>query len=1056
MSMERQSDKSPRWQQALESFNVTPTAYPLKKQVHELFEEQVHRRPGAVAVSYEGQLLTYAELNAKANQLAHYLRERQIGPDQLVGICVERSLDMVVGLLGVLKAGGAYVPLDPNYPTERLQDMLADAAPRVLLTQVHLRERLSPGRAQVTALDEQWSEIAQQPCDNLDAAALGLGVHHLAYVIYTSGSTGRPKGVMIEHRNVTRLFTATQQWFVFNERDVWTLFHSFAFDFSVWELWGALLYGGRVVVVPHLTARSPREFYRLMCAEGVTVLNQTPSAFAQLISAQELAPEERHALRLAIFGGEALELCTLRPWVKRNGALKPQLVNMYGITETTVHVTYRPLTEEEIELERSSLIGGPIPDLKAYLLDADRQPVPAGVVGEIYIGGAGVARGYLNRSELTAERFIEDPFGSDPQARLYKSGDLGRLRADGEIEYLGRNDSQVKIRGFRIELGEIEAQLLQHPQVKSAVVLAREDEPGEMRLVAYVVGGRNDSLPAATDSTAEKLRNEMVGSWEALYEQTYGTQGRTVAPSFVGWNSSYTGQPIPEAEMQEWLACTIERIRTLRPRKLLEIGCGVGLLLQHLAPECEVYVGTDISTAALGRLRQWISERGDCTHVELLHRSANDLQDMPPESFDTVVLNSVVQYFPDIEYLIAVLDGALRLLSRDGKLFLGDIRHLGSLSMFHSMVQLGKAAATVTVGQLKKRIARTVVQEKELVIDPQLFEVLHARLPGIRSAQIQLKRGRASNELTRHRYDVVLHKGDPISAVVSERVAWGMVGSAAELESALRERRWAAVHLHSIPDGRLAKEASAQKLIEAAADYQDARAIRQHLAELQLEEVSPEWFWELGRTHGYDVSAFPSVDGRFEVALVDRVRADQLPRATLPGQAPPMKPWSSYTNDPLENSSRPQLITKLREYLKAKLPEHMIPSSWMTLTQLPLTPNGKLDRRALPAPQSRPEEIGDYVAPHTEMERSLVDMWTQVLKVDGIGVHDSFLELGGHSLHAMRLVAKIAAELEIDVSVVEVLQSPTIEQMAQLIESKKSSDTKPADTDELEYEEGVV
>jgi amino acid adenylation domain-containing protein len=394
---------------------------------------------------------------------------------------------MVVGLLAILKAGGAYVPLDPAYPSERLAYMLGDAAPRVLLIQEHLRGRLPNTAAEMIALDNDRNEIAQQPSSNLNARILELRAHHLAYVIYTSGSTGEPKGVMVEHGNVTRLFAATEQCFGFNEGDVWTLFHSIAFDFSVWELWGALLYGGRLVVVPYLTARSPQEFYRLLCEEGVTVLNQTPSAFAQLIDAQAERAGDRHSLRVVIFGGEALELRTLRPWVERNGAERPQLVNMYGITETTVHVTYRPLTEEDIESERGSLVGKPIPDLQAYLLDRHRQPVPIGVVGEIYIGGAGVARGYLNRPELTAERFVADPFSADPQARLYKTGDLGRWRVDGAIEYLGRNDHQVKIRGFRIELGEIEAQLVRHAQVKEAVVIAREDVPGEKRLVAYVI-----------------------------------------------------------------------------------------------------------------------------------------------------------------------------------------------------------------------------------------------------------------------------------------------------------------------------------------------------------------------------------------------------------------------------------------------------------------------------------------------------------------------------------------------------------------------------------------
>ena len=490
--------------QLLSAFGSPRTDYPQDELIHGIFEEQVARQPDAIAVVFNGESATYADLNRKANQLARYLTKRGIGPDRLVGICMERSLEMITGLLGILKSGGAYVPLDPALPPERLSYLLADAAPTLLLTQERLKPHLPSSAAEVISVDTDWSRIALEDSDNPDGRSLGLHSAHLSYVIYTSGSTGRPKGVMIEHRNVTRLFAATQKWFHFDERDVWTLFHSFAFDFSVWEIWGALLHGGRLVVVPHLTTRAPQDFYRLLCEHRVTVLNQTPSAFAQLIDAQSRAADLQHCLRVVIFGGEALELRSLRPWVRRNGAAGPSLVNMYGITETTVHVTYCPLSDQEIESERGNLIGRSIPDLRLYLLDDRGQPVPIGAVGEIHVGGAGVARGYLNRPELTQERFIPDPFRADSDARLYKSGDLGRWRPDGTLEYLGRNDHQVKIRGFRIELGEIETQLAQHPQVRDVAVLAREDVPGEKRLIAYVI----PTDPAAAELTlgSESIR----------------------------------------------------------------------------------------------------------------------------------------------------------------------------------------------------------------------------------------------------------------------------------------------------------------------------------------------------------------------------------------------------------------------------------------------------------------------------------------------------------------------------------------------------------------------
>jgi amino acid adenylation domain-containing protein len=485
--------------QLLYEWNHPEISYPQHYCIHQLFEQSAQQTPEAIAVVFEEQQLTYQALNQQANQLAHYLRSLGIKPGVKVGICVERSLWMIVGILGILKAGAAYVPLDPTYPQERLAFIIQDAQVEVLLTQQQLLEVLPPHQVEIISLDRDWQIIAQE---NQANPACTATVDHLAYIIYTSGSTGQPKGVLVPHQNVTRLFEAVQPWFEFNQQDVWTLFHSIAFDFSVWELWGALLHGGKLVIVPYWLSRSPEAFYQLLCKQKVTVLNQTPSAFRQLIQTEEsLNTSHKLALRLVIFGGEALEIPSLQPWFERYGDQYPQLVNMYGITETTVHVTYRPITMADLQVNFGSVIGRPIPDLQVYILDQYQQLVPIGVSGEMYIGGAGLAKGYLNRPDLTAAKFIPYPFSNQSDARIYKSGDLARYLPNGDIEYLGRIDHQVKIRGFRIELGEIAGTLTQHPAIQETVVLAKETSSREKYLVAYVVFRHQQT------ATTSQLRN---------------------------------------------------------------------------------------------------------------------------------------------------------------------------------------------------------------------------------------------------------------------------------------------------------------------------------------------------------------------------------------------------------------------------------------------------------------------------------------------------------------------------------------------------------------------
>lgn len=995
------------------------------------FEKQVALYPERTAVSFEDQSLTYRELNERANQLAHHLKKLGVGPNQLVGLSVERSLETVIGILGILKAGGAYLPLDPTYPTERLRFMIEDAQIRVLVTQSQYVETLPVEQAEVVLLDQHAAQIATESVEN---PVLEVTPDDLAYVIYTSGSTGKPKGVLVNHSNVIRLFDATDHWYQFNEHDVWTLFHSYAFDFSVWEIWGALFYGGKVVVVSYETSRSPEAFYQLLADEGVTVLNQTPSAFRQLIMVEERRGANPDlALRYVIFGGEALELQSLRPWFKRHGDQKPLLVNMYGITETTVHVTYRPITMKDVEEGMGSVIGVPIPDLKVYVIDEEKNLVPVGIPGELVVGGAGVARGYLNRPELTAERFIEDPFDEEG-GRLYRSGDLVRYLENGDLEYLGRIDHQVKIRGFRIELGEIEASLNQHDAVQESVVIPREDQPGDKRLVGYVVLN-----PDFIEQWGEKDQQKQVDEWEVVFEDYYSQPEATLDPTFniIGWNSNYTGQPIPAEEMKEWLYTTVDRIRSLNPQHVYEIGTGTGMILYRVAPVAKTYTGSDFSKKSI----QYVERTLDIidpiqTPIRLQHHPANDFSQVPEKAYDTVILNSIIQYFPSRQYLIDVLKGAVRSLVPGGRIFVGDVRDYRLQEAFHTAVELAKASDTDMTDQLLKRAKQRQLHDDELLLAPEFWTKLKEEIPEISQVRIMPKRGSYLNELSRFRYDVVLEiekEVEETSELTVIEKTWSAHYSTdavvEELTSQLPER----LILRRVPNARLIQEVKTLALIQEQA-VQHVSELKEKLSDIRgmdpeewwkLEKQIPyhvEISWDSGKEAGYYDVCFTHHSVGENRSFYDEIRYDSE------------QSLSMLASNPLLSRVKRHVVPVLREYLSESLPDYMIPSALVVMDAIPLTSNGKVDRRALPAPEMNVASDREFVEARTETEKQLAEIWSEVLGIRPIGAKDHFFETGGHSLLATQLIFKIRDRFDLDVPLRVVFEQPTVEGMAQAID----------------------
>jgi amino acid adenylation domain-containing protein len=664
----------------LSGFNDTEVLYREDELIHELFERQVERTPDAIAVVFEGQSLTYAELNASANRLARYLSSQGIGPDKLVGICLERSVEMVIGLLGILKAGGAYVPLDPNYPPERLRYMLTDAAPQVLLTQERLKSRFRPEAAQVLALDADWGALDGPTNENLDPRALDLTSRHLAYVIYTSGSTGMPKGSMNEHRGVVNRLRWMQECYTLSQEDRVLQKTPFSFDVSVWEFFWTLMAGARLIIARPEGHKDPAYLREIIEDTGVTRLHFVPSMLQVFLDNHQRGRCE--SVRHVVCSGEELSSSLQRKCLEC--LPHAHLSNLYGPTEAAVDVTAWECQSSDDRIRVP--IGRPISNIQTYVLDKYCHPVPVGVTGELYLAGVGLGRGYLNRPDLTAERFIANPFSEHPGSRLYRTGDLGKWTSDGVIEYLGRNDGQVKLRGFRIELGEIEAQLVRLEQVKEAVVIVREDVPGDKRLVAYVIPASGGVEFLAEGTTSQN--DELLQQWQTIYDDAYAARSSGEAPSFAGWNSSYTGAPIPYEEMREWLACTVRRILDLQPKKVVEVGCGVGLLVEKIAPHCEFYAGTDISATAIRKLTQWLTSQETLRDVRVWQAEATDLAAMTPGSLDMVILNSVAQHFPSPEYLLSFVEKALDRLNENGKIFIGDVRNLDLLELFHTSVQL--------------------------------------------------------------------------------------------------------------------------------------------------------------------------------------------------------------------------------------------------------------------------------------------------------------------------------------------------------------------------------
>jgi len=1014
--------------QLLVEWNDTRADYPSDRCIHQLFEAQVERTPDAIAVVFEDQKLTYRELNTRANQVAHYLQKLGVKPEVLVGICTERSLSMVVGILGILKAGGAYIPLAPDYPQERLAYMLADSQVSVLLTQHKILASLPKHQAQVICLDADWDLISKEAPDE---PVSGVQAGNLAYIIYTSGSTGKPKGTMIIHQGVVNYLSWCTSVYAVADADGAPVNSSISFDATITSLFSPLLVGRKVVLLPE-----NQELESLSDAlHSQNNFSLVKIAPAQLEILGHLLPQKQvtTGTKAFIIGGEALSAKIVSFW----HAIAPEtkLINEYGPTETVVGCCVYEVSAHT-SLSGSIPIGRPIANTQLYILDRYLQPVPIGVGGELHIGGAGLARGYLNRWELTAEKFIPNPYSDQPGARLYKTGDRARYLPDGNIEYLGRIDNQVKIRGYRIELGEIEETLRQHSAVRDAVAIARDDTSGNKRLVAYVVQnagfkGTNETV-AGSEWDAERISN-----WQSVFNDSYRQtpSDRNGIFNIVGWNSSYTDLPLSETEMREWLDLTIERILALQPQRVLEIGCGTGLLLFRIAPHCAEYWGADFSQIAIDSIEQQLrSGEQNLPQVKLLHKEAQDFEGIEPESFDLVILNSVVQYFPSADYLLRVLSQAAKVVRNGGSIFIGDVRNLALLKAFHLSVQLHQASDDLPVAHLLQRVQKRIAQEQELILNPGFFSGFKGQFPNISSVQVQPKYGKFCNELTMFRYDVILRVGQETGQIYPPTMNGWIDWQQQELtlksaRQLLEETQPEALGFRRVPNALLNSEIKALELLKLDSAPQTAGQLKEVLQSLDPESgINPEALSELAHELQYSVEISwlnGSPDGSYDAIFYKAIAPSFSQTSAFSRKA-----LNAFANNPLQVQADRELVPQLRDYLHKKLPEYMVPAVFVTLESLPLTPNGKVDRQALPAPdRDRPELEEAFAAPSTAIEKILAEIWAQVLGLGQVGIDDNFFELGGDSILSIQVISQ-ANRAGLRLTPKQLFQHQTIAQLA--------------------------
>jgi len=1005
--------------QLLHEFNDTKADYPKHSNLASLFEEQSNISPDQTAVVFGEERLTYKELNDRSNQLANYLITKGIQPGKNIGLLSYRGIDTIIAMFGILKAGCVYVPLNTAYPADRIKYIIDDAG---------INDIVYSGYDLLLSFElQEYSTVSVN--ESLSASKKTTGIQteldSPVYIMYTSGTTGRPKGILVSNRNVIKLVYEPGEISV-TSNDRILQWSNYAFDGSVYDIYSALLLGASLYLIKDDWAYDVYELSNIIESEKITVCFITTALFNTFIDTD---PTRLQGMRKILFGGEMVSLSHVRKALSILGDDK--IIHVYGPTETTVYATSFPIREAK---EGGIIpIGKPLANTKLFVLSSNKQLVPVGVPGELYIGGDGISLGYLNRPELTDQKFVADLFDTTSGGRLYRTGDLVRWSKEGNIEFLGRLDEQVKIRGYRIELGEIESVLLQSGLVNQAVVLAKEDKETTKRLVGYIV----PSLDVVKIKERE-LYSRLIASWKELYETEYGkTEGEDEVLdeefNLIGWNDSFTGGVIPEEQMREWLEDIMKVIYSVNPERVLEIGSGTGLIYYQLAGKIKKYIGTDFSKSSINQISQRISKGlRDYGPTELQVCAAHEVSVDPKEEIDTIILNSIIQYFPGEDYMTDVISKSISILKGNGRIIIGDVRDNRLLELFKGRLNIDKLQHSVSIKDFKWIMEQESFKEEELCFSPDYFLKLQLLYPQITHVEIKWKQGNYINELTLYRFTVILYVGTSVSVNEASWKSWDGIPAKKSILQQL-EKGDDLIALKDVPNPRLSQERLLYKALQEKTLNTVGNVVG-FMAKEDSDAIVVEEILNTAKVKGYHYKLLLHENPLLINLLIDPSSSERL--FNQPYNEKNISSSSLSTNIPLFTDISALLQKDIRSVLQQSLPEYMIPSELITLGKLPLTANGKVDRIFLTQRQDRSfVNTLNYQPPRTNLERSIATIWQDLLAVERIGIYDNFFELGGHSLLAMRVISSIRKELEVELVVKDLFVHPTIAELGLHIET---------------------